>query len=39
MYILSMYLQQYLMDSGGQRKSNNIYASFRDSLFSEKCGE
>ena len=37
-YILSMYLQQYLMVSGGQRKSN-IYDSFRDSLFSDKYGE
>ena len=33
-YIFSMYLQQYLMVSGGQRKSN-IYDSFRDSLFSD----
>ena len=37
-YILSMYLQQYRMVSGGQRKSN-IYDSFRDSLFSDKYGE
>ena len=37
-YILSMYLQQYRMVSGGQRKSN-IYDSFRDSLFSKQYGE
>ena len=31
---ITMYLQQYRMVSGGQRKSI-IYDSFRDSLFSE----
>ena len=33
-----MYLQQYGIVSGGQRKSN-IFESFRDSLFSENYGE
>ena len=37
-YILSMYLQQYRMVSGGQRKSDK-YDSFRDSLFCEKYGQ